>query len=114
MTDFDADIGTPTVLVSNVIAFEPPASSLNITAVTVTINYTGNISFDITANSTDASPTWDNIPLTSKVSASKTLTLPGKSVAYRIIGAPGTTIQNTKNTAGNITIPAITINLTYA
>ena len=121
MTDFDSGpIGPPDVtipegnlLLSDIIAYEPASSLLNVTSVIVSVNFSGSIVFDITGNSNDTTPTWDTITLIPNTPTTKVLTVPGKSVQYRILGFPGTNISSIKNSVGNIVTPAISITLNY-
>ena len=64
------------------------------TKVKVTVIFTGNINFSITANGDASTPTWNEITLVSGVeSAETTFTVSGDSVKYRIIGSAGAVVS---------------------
>ena len=80
---------TPTIFISKIIAKD---SNRTFTTFGVNITYSGDLFFEITANSEDASPTWTEVPLISGVNMAGTFTVSGSSIQYRIIGIPGTVI----------------------
>ena len=80
-------IRAPKVLISENIQNGKDAISA-----TITIFYTGNINFEITADADAVTPTWDNVTLISGVSNKNVFTVAGNNIRYRIIGSIGATI----------------------
>ena len=74
----------PTTIISNRISL-----GSNVKSVNIRVYFTGSLSFEITNNSGDASPTWSPVTLTSGVMTTFTFTTTGDSVQYRIIGMSG-------------------------
>lgn len=62
-------------------------------SVSITMNYTGNIKFEITLNATDANPTWKEVSLVSSTTSIATIDVPGRFLQYRIIGVPDSIMQ---------------------
>ena len=81
------------------------------TSVKITIQFTGTFKFEITANAENASPTWDEVSLTSNIEATQTFTVSGSVVQYRIIGNVGAVIQTTKTISEKFDKPGIKIEL---
>ena len=68
--------------------------------VDIRIYFTGSITFEITANADDASPTWDQVSLTSGELTNHLFTVQGDEARYRIVGSAGATIyKNGSNPA---------------
>jgi len=57
--------------------------------VDITIYFTGTIDFEITADASDGTPTWEKVSLISGVLTSHTFTVSGDNVKYRIVSMGG-------------------------
>ena len=80
----------PTVAISNPV-FKHPTTTYS--TFVVLVNYSGTISFDITADGDSVNPDWKNVNLTSGQVAVGGFDTVGSDVRFRIIGLPGSVIN---------------------
>ena len=99
----------PKVLISRPLFLGSTVNSVNIT-----VYFTGSITFKITANGGDPSPTWDTVSLTSGSSTDHTFTLAGSDVRYFIIGGSGSKLYTPTDIYGDYSAPMIKVTATYA
>ena len=78
------------------------------TEVYVTVRYTGEIVFKITANGSS----WEDITLTTATRTKHTFETSGTVVMLAATGTPGAQIASTKKTSGQFNKPGIRIEVT--
>jgi len=86
----------------------------NIKSCNITVYFTGDITFEITADADSVTPTWDTVILSSGISKSHTFTVPGDQIKYRISDTGGAVISSQQNDFDEWIAPGIQIDYTYA
>ncbi len=99
--------GFPTLLVT-----QPICKGPTVTEVYITVRYTGQIAFRVTADADSASPTWDTVNLPTATRTKHTFVTSGTEVKFMAIGNPGANIASTKKDSGAFNQPGIKIEIT--